>query len=71
VSAAAFLGAPRLHNGLRSDEVPAILQKGEQVIPKNEVGGGNVTINVSTPDASATQRWQARNENHTYGREQR
>jgi hypothetical protein len=33
----AFAGAPRLHNGLAADEYPAILQKGEEVIPKNRV----------------------------------
>lgn len=31
-----FANAPRLHSGLRSDEFPAILQKGEKVIPKNK-----------------------------------
>lgn len=35
VSPDMFVGAPRLHNGLRGDEFPAILQKGETVIPKN------------------------------------
>lgn len=40
VSASAFAGAPRMHGGgLASDEVPAILQKGERVIPKDETGG--------------------------------
>jgi len=29
-----FAGAPRLHNGLRWDEYPAILQKDETVLPK-------------------------------------
>lgn len=85
VSAAMFLGAPRLHGGLRSDEVPAILQKGEQVIPKNEVGGGgpvNLNFYSHDPDGAyrlfynnrkviANMMTQARNENHTYGREQR
>ena len=33
----AFAGAPRLHSGLAADEYPAILQKGEEVIPKNRV----------------------------------
>lgn len=45
VPAWAFIGAPRLHNGLRADEVPAILQKGEQVIPK---GGGQPTVQIGT-----------------------
>jgi hypothetical protein len=31
-----FAGAPRLHDGLASDEYPAILQAGETVIPKNK-----------------------------------
>ena len=37
-----FSGAPRLHNGLAGDEFPAILQKGETVIPRNGRGGGNI-----------------------------
>jgi len=37
IPASYFMGAPRLHGGLAADEYPAILQKGEQVIPK---GGG-------------------------------
>lgn len=35
--------APRLHNGLAADEFPAVLQKGERVIPK---GGGGNTYNM-------------------------
>ena len=35
-----FDNAPRLHNGLMPDEFPAILQRGERVIPKNQTGGG-------------------------------
>lgn len=31
-----FFSAPRLHNGLAADEYPAILQKGEKVIAKNQ-----------------------------------
>lgn len=52
VPAYAFVGAPRLHNGLMPDEFPAILQKGETVIPKNQkpMGGMNVTFNISTPN---------------------
>ena len=51
VSSALFAGAPRLHNGLASDEFPTILQRGETVIPR---GGGvgatppNVIINNET-----------------------
>jgi len=37
VSPFAFVNAPRLHNGLRADEFPAILQKGEEVISKRDV----------------------------------
>ncbi len=56
VNPAMFAGAPRLHNGLASDEFPAILQKGEIVIPKNlarqpasnsgNVYFGDVTVNA-------------------------
>jgi hypothetical protein len=38
VPAAVFAGAPRLHHGLASDEYPAILQSGEEVVPRG--GGG-------------------------------
>lgn len=60
---AAFASAPRLHSGafLRSDEVPAILQKGERVLSVAEtnayhrgVAGGRpqsvVNFNIATPD---------------------
>jgi hypothetical protein len=50
--------APRLHKGIRSDEYPAILQKGERVIPKNEnqragnmQSQGPVNIYISTIDS--------------------
>ncbi|RVG08625.1 D-alanyl-D-alanine carboxypeptidase family protein [Sinorhizobium meliloti] len=56
VNPAAFAGAPRLHNGLLPGEFPAILQKGEIVIPKNlarqpasnsgNVYFGDVTVNA-------------------------
>lgn len=43
--AMAFAGAPRFHNGgfpgLRPDEIPAILQKGERVLSRQEVAAGN------------------------------
>jgi hypothetical protein len=43
-----FMGAPRLHSGLASDEYPAILQRGEQVIPRGGGSGGNVnSISIS------------------------
>lgn len=56
-----FLGAPRYHSGgmvgLKSDEVPAILQKGEEVLsrndPRNQANGGGGAgtriINVIDP----------------------
>jgi tape measure domain-containing protein len=52
-----FATAPRYHSGLASDEFPAILQKGETVIPK---GGGvgpnfNIIINNNKPDAEVSQ----------------
>jgi TP901 family phage tail tape measure protein len=34
VPAGTFIGAPRLHNGLAPDEFPAILQRGETVLPR-------------------------------------
>ena len=44
VSPAVFKGAPRYHNGgiagLRPNEVPAILERGERVIPNGQSGGG-------------------------------
>jgi hypothetical protein len=55
VPALAFAGAPRLHNGgwagLRPDEVPAILQRGERVLSRREAAGygqaGPSTVNVT------------------------
>jgi len=51
VSPLAFVGARRFHEGgavgLRSDEVPAILQKGELVVPKSALQG------VRIPDMTA------------------
>ncbi len=46
---------PRLHNGLKPDEFGAVLQKGEEVIPKNQAGGKQaITINVSAIDGPGT-----------------
>jgi tape measure domain-containing protein len=45
VPLSAFFNAPRYHAGLCPDEVPAILQKGETVLPKGSAG----TINISVP----------------------
>ena len=58
VPAAAFAHAPRLHSGgwagLRSDEVPAILQRGERVLSRREVANGSgVTINIQSRDAES------------------
>jgi len=47
VNPAVFIGAPRLHGGLMADEFPAILQRGERVIPKNVAGAAPaVQINI-------------------------
>lgn len=64
VNPAMFAGAPRLHNGLASDEFPAILQKGEIVIPKNlarqpasnsgNVYFGDVTVNAGGAVVAST-----------------
>ena len=43
VSGGMFASAPKLHKGLKSDEFPAILQTGEEVIPR----GGNSKPEVS------------------------
>jgi hypothetical protein len=68
IPALAFAGAPRLHDGgmlgLRANEVPAILQRGEEVLTRGDPrhranqGAGNVTVimNVSTPDAASFRR---------------
>ena len=52
VPAAAFLGAPRMHTGgwagLAADEVPAILQRGERVLSRDEARGyGQASVNVT------------------------
>lgn len=49
VHPAAFAGAPRYHSGgiagLRAGEVPAILQRGETVLPRgSSMGGNDITI---------------------------
>lgn len=41
-----FAGAPRLHSGLASDEFPAILQRGEAVIPRGQNAGSASELNV-------------------------
>jgi len=57
VPAMAFAAAPRMHSGgmagLRHDEVPAILQRGERVLSRREAAGygargdGGTTVNVT------------------------
>lgn len=51
VSPAVFAGAPRYHKGgvagLRPDEVPAILQKGELIIPRGGSAGTSVAVTYS------------------------
>ncbi|ATX64603.1 phage tail tape measure C-terminal domain-containing protein [Roseinatronobacter bogoriensis] len=58
VPAMAFAGAPRMHSGgwagLKPDEVPAILQRGERVLSRREAAGyggrsgdGGTTVNVT------------------------
>jgi phage-related minor tail protein len=46
--AAVFAGAPRLHGGgfLAPDEVPAILQRGERVLSRNDAAAPRVEVNV-------------------------
>jgi hypothetical protein len=61
VPALAFAGAPRMHSGgfagLRPDEVPAILQKGERVLSRRETAaygaGASVNIIIQTRDAES------------------
>lgn len=66
--AAVFAGAPRFHDGLMPNEVPAILERGEMVLPKEltealGTGGGskNVTIQVQAIDAAGTYRFLSQN----------
>ena len=58
VSPGVFIGAPRLHSGLFANEFPAILEKGETVIPKGGGAGGcnvKVIVNNMGQDATAQQ----------------
>ncbi len=69
VPAAAFHNAPRFHDGafLKSDEVPAILQRGERVLNRSEAAayerGAKAPIvlnfSVTTPDAASFRRAQS------------
>ncbi len=51
VDPSVFHGAPRYHSGgiagLMPDEVPAILQRGERVLPRGQSAGGNVSITIN------------------------
>ena len=69
IPALAFAGAPRLHDGgvlgLRSNEVPAILQRGEEVLTRgdprhraNQGGEVKVIMNITTPDVQGFRRSQ-------------
>ncbi|TNF21152.1 MAG: phage tail tape measure protein [Rhodobacteraceae bacterium] len=61
VPAMAFAAAPRMHSGgvagLRHDEVPAILQRGERVLSRREAqsygGGGSVNVTIMARDAES------------------
>ena len=46
VSPGLFAGAPRLHSGLFANEFPAILEKGETVIPKGGGASGGCNVKV-------------------------
>jgi hypothetical protein len=64
VNSEIFVGAPRLHRGLSADEVPSILQKGEQVIPKGESGKvTHNTFNINATDAASFVQLLSRNKN--------
>jgi hypothetical protein len=60
VPAMAFAAAPRMHGGgmagLRHDEVPAILQRGERVLSRREAqsyGAGGVNVTIMARDAES------------------
>jgi hypothetical protein len=61
VPALAFANAPRMHAGgwagLRADEVPAILQRGERVLSRREAAGygagGGVNVTIMARDAES------------------
>jgi hypothetical protein len=61
VPAMAFTAAPRMHSGgmagLRHDEVPAILQRGERVLSRREAqaygAGGGVNVTIMARDAES------------------
>jgi hypothetical protein len=65
VPAMAFAGAPRMHSGgwagIKPDEVPAILQRGEQVLSRREAAGygrgqsaaPNISVTINARDAES------------------
>ena len=65
VPAMAFAGAPRMHSGgwagLKPDEVPAILQRGERVLSRREAAGygqsqgaaPNISVTINARDADS------------------
>ena len=60
VPAMTFAAAPRMHGGgmagLRHDEVPAILQRGERVLSRREAqsyGAGGVNVTIMARDAES------------------
>lgn len=69
------VNAPLFHSGgLASDEMPAILQKGERVLSKDQnknfemmmsrnAGGQPVIININTIDGESTAHWVSKNRN--------
>ncbi len=67
VPAFVFAGAPRYHGGgiagLKPDEVPAILQRGEEVVSRKDrqrrSTGINVVMHITTPDANSFRASQA------------
>lgn len=50
-----FNNAPRLHDGLRGDEFPAILQKGERVIPKGGSSMPNISVEIKNESSQPVQ----------------
>lgn len=71
VSPLAFAGAPRYHSGgiagVKPGEVPAILKRGEPILPSmgalraivgSRQGGGRVVVNVSNPPGMKTEQRQ-------------
>lgn len=68
VPAGLFNFAPRLHNGLKSDEFPAILQRGETVLKKGDSANPtNVYLTVQAMDAMSFTEFLGRNANSLPG----